>query len=30
MRTQHQPKMRALIEQAARLAEEGALDASCR
>lgn len=26
MRTQHQPKMRALIEQAGRLAEEGALD----
>lgn len=29
MRAQHQPKMRALIEQAARLAAEGALDVRC-
>ena len=29
MRTQNQPKMRALIEQVSRLADEGALDVSC-
>ena len=29
VRTQNQPRMRALIEQVTRLAEEGALDASC-
>lgn len=29
MRTQNQPKMRALIEQVSRMAEEGALDVSC-
>jgi len=29
VRTQHQPKMRALIEQVTRLAGEGALDISC-
>ncbi len=29
MRAQHQPKMRALIEQATQLAEEGVLDVSC-
>jgi DNA-binding transcriptional LysR family regulator len=29
MRTQNQPKMRAVIEQVSRLAEEGALDVSC-
>lgn len=29
MRSQHQPKMRALIEQVAHLAEEGALDIRC-
>ncbi|MFC5462814.1 LysR family transcriptional regulator [Massilia niabensis] len=30
MRTQHQPKMRALIEQVSRLAAEGALDVACK
>lgn len=30
MRTQNQPKMRTLIEQVSRLAEEGALDVSCK
>jgi hypothetical protein len=30
MRTQNQPKMRALIEQVTRLAEEGVLDVSCK
>lgn len=29
MRTQHQPKLRALIEQATRLADEGVLDLRC-
>lgn len=29
MRTQNQPKMRALIDQVARLAEQGALDVKC-
>jgi DNA-binding transcriptional LysR family regulator len=29
MRAQYQPKMRALIEQVSRLADEGALDVSC-
>lgn len=29
MRSQHQPKMRALIEQAAQLAKEGVLDVTC-
>ncbi|HWW73066.1 MAG TPA: LysR family transcriptional regulator [Duganella sp.] len=29
MRTQNQPKMRALIEQVSRLADEGALDVTC-
>ena len=29
MRTQNQPKMRALIDQVARLAEQGALDVNC-